>query len=245
MKGKISNWLQNIYHIGMLVSIIFIMVQAYYARSSMIRTSEWEKAKMTIENIERFKENVKSFPIYDIWFLGDNFWADASTPEGYKLADTLRSTYYLLFESRTDATNEMIRMVEVMDAFAFPIIMGYASEEVSYQSVIRQYSTYSNFIMPSAFKVFQNIGANAKLLYKLWRIRLEILIIDTYITEYVSTQDSDVFNPLRERFDHMLCFEGTKEDISETSLKAYRKKLGKKLKEMQKEIAVFRKNSLK
>ena len=45
------------------------------------------------------------------------------------------------------------------------------------------------------------------------------------------------------RIDHLLCYEGT--DISEASFKEYRKKLEGKLKEMQKEIAVFRKNGLK
>jgi hypothetical protein len=245
MKGKISNWLQNIYHIGMLVSIIFIMVQTYYARSSMIRTSEWEKAKMTIENIERFKENVKSFPISDLWRLGDDLWADFSTPAGYKLADTLRFTFFPLFDNQTELLNEFIKMLEVMDAFAYPIIMGYASEEGSFQSsVIRQYHSYSNILMSDAYHDFPDLGVHAKLLYRLWRIRYEILYFDNILTYgEESLSDSSLYNHLKERIDHLLCYEET--DFSVDSLKAHRKKLDKKLKEMRKEIAVFRKHSLK
>jgi predicted Fe-Mo cluster-binding NifX family protein len=53
----------------------------------------------------------------------------------------------------------------------------------------------------------------------------------------------NAYNYLRNRIAHLLCYEGT--DITEASLKKYRKKLEKKLKEMQKEIEVFRKNSLR
>ena len=91
-RNRRTNWLQNIYYIGTLASLIFIMAQAYYARRSMIQSSEWEKAKITIENIEKFKENANSFPISDIWLFGGELWPDFSTPEGYKLSDTLRVT---------------------------------------------------------------------------------------------------------------------------------------------------------
>ena len=35
------------------------MAQVIIARRSMVESSEWEKAKVTIENIERFQENLK------------------------------------------------------------------------------------------------------------------------------------------------------------------------------------------
>jgi len=145
------------------------------------------------------------------------------------------------YDNDTDAMNEYIKMIEVMDDFAYPIIMGYASEEGSFQSVARQYYTYGNFIMPEAFHNYKNIGANAKLLYRLWRIRYEIIIIDNTL----KNNDENWYNIFRERIDHLLCYEGTKEDISESSLKKYRNKLDIKLKEMQKEIEVFRNNNLK
>ena len=238
MKGKFSNWLQNVYHIGMLVSLVFILAQVYYARSSMVQTSEWEKAKMTIENIERFREALSISPLSknDIWQLGDELWADFSTQEGFDQTDTLRTVFWSLYDNEGDAINEIIRMIEVMDDFAYPIIMGYASETGSYQSAMRQYHTYGNFIMPTAFHGTPLIGLHAKLLYRLWRIRNEILSIDNAI-------NNNNFNWLMKRQDRLFCYEET--DFSIASLKAYRKKLDGKLKEMQKEIEVFRKNSLK
>jgi len=215
---------------------------AYYARRSIIQSSEWEKAKMTIENIDRFKENLKNSPMpkdMTWWILGDNVWADFSTPQGYQLSDTLRFAFASLFNyDLVKINNEYIQMIEIMDAFAYPIIMGYASEEGSFQSVARQYYSYSNFIMPEAFHTFRNIGVHAKLLYRLWRIRYEILMVDNSIN---SDEMRDIF--IRKRVDHLLCYEGT--DITEASLKEYRKKLDGKLKDMQKEIKVFRENSLK
>jgi len=241
MKKKDINWLENIYYIGMLASIIFILGQAYYARRSIIQSSEWEKAKMTIENIERFKEKLKDSPLSkgDIWLLGDGLWADFSTAEGWMLSDTLRKTYWSLFDNPTDTKEELMRMIETMDAFAYPIIMGYASETGSYQIAIRQYYTFSGFIMPYAFHEFPNIAIHAKLLYRLWRIRSEQMMVDLALTGHYD----DIFDSFKARIDHLLYYEET--DITEASLKKYSKILDKKLKEMQKEIEVFRKNSLK
>ena len=242
-RNKRKNWTQNIYQLGTLASLIFIMVQAYYARRSILQSSEWEKAKITIQNIEQFKESMTGFSIPDnmAWELGDDLWADFSTPEGWQLSDTLRKVYRSLFDNVDEARDELTRMIEVMDAFAYPIIMGYANETGSNQTAARLYITYGSFIMPEIFHVYINMGIHAKLLYRLWRIRLEIMVVDNCSAE--SKYAEDMYNRLLERKDHLLCYEGT--DISEASLKAYRKKLEKKLKEMQKEIEVFRKNSLK
>ena len=233
-RDRWKNWMQNIYQLGTLASLVFIMAQAYYARRSILQSSEWEKAKITIENIEQFKESMNISPLSnsEIWVLGNGLWADASTPEGWQLTDTLRSVYSSLFDNNVEAMDELFRLIEVMDAFAYPIIMGYASDMGSYQSAIRQYSTFGNFILPFAFHMTPNIGLYAKLLYRLWRIRFEIIVVN----------DGD-FEYLRDRIDHLLCYEET--DITEASIKEYRKKLEKKLKEVQKEIEVFRKNSLR
>ena len=248
MKGRFSSWLQNVYHIGMLVSLVFILAQVYYARSSMVQTSEWEKAKITIENIERFKEGLSNSLLSknNVWVLGDGQWADISTPKGYEQTDTLRVVYLSLLDNQYVAyQEEVIQMIEVMDAFAYPIIMGYASETGSYQSVMRQYYTYGNFILSAAFYEFTLIGLHAKLLYKLWRIRFEQDSIDRFIDKHIATVSEHVDLSDRKGIekDHLLYYEET--DFSIASLKAYRKKLDGKLKEVQKEIEVFRKNSLK
>ena len=242
---KQKNWIQNLYYLCTLGTLIFIMAQAYYAKCSIDQSREWEKAKITIENIEKFKENLKSIPIPDkeLWELGDRIWADFSTSKGFELSDSIRYFLYYFFNNFDEAKNNFVQMIDIMDAFAYPIIMGYASEFGSYQSVVRQYYMYSSFIMPEAFHTYKNIGHNSKLLYRLWRIRYEIMTIDNLLAEYANNSFDPLF--IKERFDHLLCFDGTKEDIYESSLKAYRKKLDKKLKEMQKEIEVFRKNSLK
>jgi len=231
--------MQNMLSIGTLISLIFIMLQVYYARRSALQSSEWEKAKMTIENIEHFKKDMSISPLSknNVWLLGDGLWADASNPEKIQLFDTLVVVYRSLFDGNTDLFDETIRMTEAMDAFAYPIIMGYASETASYQSVMRQYYTYSNFVMPFSFHQTPNIGLYAKLLYRLWRIKYEIMVVNSCINR------DDVRDIIRNRVDHLLCYEGT--DFSEASLKQYRKKLEGKLKDMQKEIKVFRENSLK
>ena len=96
--------------------------------------------------------------------------------------------------------------------------------------------------MPEAFNTYRNIGVHAKLLYKLWRLRFEIVVIDNYIATFESMTDSDLHR-LKEYKDHLLCYEEA--DISKASFQKYRKELGKKLKEMRKEIEFFRKNSLR
>jgi hypothetical protein len=181
-----------------------------------------------------------SIPDNMAWGLGDDLWADFSTPEGWQLSDPLRTAYFSFFENETDAKDESIRLLEVMDAFAYLIIMGYASEKGSFQSVIRYYYTYGNFIMPHIFRYHENIGIHATLLYRLWRIRYELIIVGDIIP---LMEKNAKYKWFMSRIDHLLCYEGA--EITEASLKAYRKKLEKKLKEMQKEIEVFRKNSLK
>jgi hypothetical protein len=117
--------------------------------------------------------------------------------------------------------------------------MGYASEEGSYQNALRHYYSCSIFIMPGAFLDYKLLGLHAKLLYRLWKIKAEIMFIDNAIEK-----NNDLFyRMIIERKEHLLYYEET--DFSEASLIKYRKKLEKKLKEMQKEIEVFRENSLK
>ena len=241
-KKKKRNWLQDISLLAGAASVIFIMFQAYYAGRSIVKTSEWEKAKITIENINQFKEALSISPLSknNVWLMGDNLWADASDPEKYDLSDTLRIVFYSLYDDKIEGLNEMIRLIEAFDAFAYPIIMGYASEPSSYQSVLRLFHTYGNFIIPEAFHDFNLSGIHFKLLYKLWRIKAEISVINFSLAnfEFVS---SDSYSFLRR---HQLLFYNEPE-ITEASFKIYRKQLEKKLKEVEKEIVVFRKNSLK
>ena len=239
-KGN-SNWIRNFSYLGGLASLIFIMVQAFIAGRSIIKSNEWEKAKMTIENIERFKENLRDSPIdLDTRIIGDKIWADFSTSKGWELSDTLRVIYRSLFDDDyMKMFDDCLRMIDIMDAFAYPIIMGYASEVGSYKNVAGQFQTYGNYIMPNAFHTTPLIGLHAKLLYRLWRIRYELLVVNGCIEQI----DDEFCNQLSVRFDHLLYYEGS--DISESSLKEYREKLEKKLKEVQKEIKVFRKNSMK
>ena len=201
---------------------------------------------MTIENIEHFKKDMNISPLSknNVWVLGDGLWADASNPEKRQLLDTLLVTYWSLFDKSSDAFDEMVRMTEAMDVFAYPIIMGYASETTSYQSAMRQYYTYGNFVMPFLYRYDLNIGLYAKLLYRLWRIKYEIDIVNSGI-EYLSGNETKnkYLEQFMKRKDHLLYYEGT--DVTEASLKEYRKKLERKLKDMQKEIKVFRENSLK
>jgi len=230
----------------MLASLLFIMMQAYYARRSIVQSSEWEKAKLTIENIERFKEKMESSPLSkdNMFVAGDRLWPDASDTAKYHLTDTLRTIYWSLFETEAAPMAELIRLIETMDAFAFPIIMGYASEEISYQSAMRQFYTYGNFVMPQLFKWKMFIGVYAKPLYKLWRIRFEIMNIDLAIKLLEEEGDEKILQEdLIERKDYLICYKAP--DFSLASLKAYRKTLDKKLREAQKEIERIRENSLK
>ena len=238
--NKWNNRLQNAFYIGTLASLIFIMLQAYYARQSAIRASEWEKAKMTIENIERFRENISASPLFDnnVWMLGSRLWADASTTKGYELTDTLRGVYLSLFDNEIDALNDAVRMIETMDAFAFPIIMGYASEMGSFQTVMREFHSLSGFLMPVNFHEISAIGLHARFLYRLWRIRFEIMIVDDALESW----SDDIINLFEQEREHLLSFEG---EFSEASLKRYRRQLDKKLRDVQREIRDFRRNSLR
>jgi len=232
------NWIRNISYLGGFVSLVFIMIQVYLAGRSMTKSSEWEKAKMTIENIERFREDLRGVPLGDVWMLGDGIWADFSTSKGWQLSDTLRVIHFSLFDNNESKMFEdYLRMIDIMDAFAYPIIMGYASEVGSYKNVARQFHTYGNFVIASAFHHTTLIGLHAKLLHKLWRVRYEIMVVE------MALADNNKVDMMRERADHLLCYEWA--DFSEASLEGYRKKLNRELKKIQKEIVVFRKNSLK
>ena len=238
---RMNLWLSNLYYVGTLVSLLFILAQVYYAKRSMVESSEWEKAKITIENIERFKAEISSSPLNstEIWLFSDKLWPDFSTPEGQKASDTLRVVYVSLFNDSI-IIEELVRSIDIMNAFAYPIIMGYASEIESSQSVIRQYYTYGNYIMPFAFNDFPNIGHHAKLLYRLWRIRYEQLIIDICLAD---PDNDELKKNMTENMNNLLFFEDA--EISPASLKKYKNTLKQKFKEMEKEIATFRKNSLK
>jgi len=233
---KMSIWLKNLYYIGTLLSLCFIMLQVFFARRSMIQSSEWEKAKLTIENIERFKENLKETVLYDnteALALANNGFPDFTTPEGYQSADTLRKTYFSLFDGdRRKLIDDYFYTLSIMDAFAYPIIMGYASEIGSYQSVIREYTWFGNFIMPDAFHIYKHIGHHAKLLHRLWRVRSEMFFLPNWDSTFISKNKNI-----------MLCFEDT--IVTPATVKQYEKKLGNELKKIEKEIEEFRKKSLK
>ena len=213
------------------------MAQAYFARRSMIQSSEWEKAKMTIENITRFKENLKETALHgrtQTFWLAGRPWPDLTTPEGFAYSDTLRIVYLSIFEDHTNFFEDFEKTFSILDDFAYPIIMGYASEMGSFKSVIKEYYTYGNFILPLAFHEsgYKHMGYHAKLLYRLWRVRVEIDMLPSWSIEYIS-----------ENRNNLLCFGGT--EVTPTSLRQYEKKLDKELKKIQKEIEVFRKSSLK
>jgi len=235
-KAKFSVWLANLSYIGVLITLILIVVQVYYAKQTMIESNEWEKAKVTIENIERFKEKLKETALYgrlDILAVADRGYPDFTTDEGFHSADTLRKIYFSLFEgNRLKMYEDFLYTLDVLDAFAYPIIMGYASETGSYQSVRREFGWFSNFIMPDAFQNFKPIGLYAKLLHRLWRVKSELLIIPKQNIEKLKT--NNIF---------LLYFEGT--EVTPATIKQYEKKLEKELKKIQKEIEEFRKNSLK
>jgi hypothetical protein len=209
-----------------------------------VQSSDWEKARMTIENIERFKEGMNRSPLSknEVWILGDKTWPDISTSEGWQLTDTLRKVYWKLFDNQSNADDERIRLIEVMDTFAYPIIMGYASEEISFLSGMRQFYTYGNFVLPDVFRKNLFIGVHAKLLYKFWWMKMEIWIVDKCI-ENDWKYDEMKQNPFMSGAD--LIFNYEEPDFSKASLMKHRKKLEGKLKEVQKEIENYRKKSLK
>ena len=260
--AKFNVWLPNLYYVGSLITLTFIMAQVFYAKRAMVESSEWEKAKVTIDNVERFKEKITKSKLYgtDALFFADKSWPDFATPEGNKFADRLRTVYYSFFFSEIELQEKLQKGIEpilfdnhellkdfletlnMLDAFAYPIIMGYASEMGSFQMAIWEYYTLSNFIMPDVFAQHQdiNMGQSAKLLYRLWRIRIEQLDTKRVID---SDYDENVIKDLDKNKNRMLCFEGA--ELTPASIQKYEKKLKKELKKTQKEIEVFRKNNLK
>ena len=232
---KFKSWLEILYYIGTLMSLLFIMAQVFFARRSIVESSEWEKAKLTIENIERFKEKLHGCELFgktDILLFADRSWPDFSTIEGYEKTDSLRKIYYALFDGdQSKAFDDYLYTIDVMDAFAYPIIMGYANETGSFVSVYREFMWYGNYMMPYAFHNFINTGPHAKLLHRLWRVKSELFFIPRWNLEH-----------LQNNLDQLLCFEGT--EVTPASIKQYEKKLRKELKKIQKEIVEFRKISL-
>jgi hypothetical protein len=231
-----SQWLKILYYTGTLLSLCFTMAQVFLARRSMIQASEWEKAKLTIENVERFKENLKETMLYrnpDALFFADRRFPDFTTSDGYQSTDTLRKIYFSLFDGdERKAIEDYFFTLAIMDAFAYPIIMGYASETGSFRSVIREYSWYGNYIMPAAFHNFKPIGHHAKLLNRLWRVKGEMYFLPNWDSTFIS-----------KNINNLLGFEDT--IVTPATIKQYEKKLEKDLKKIEKEIDAFRKSSLK
>ena len=97
---------------------------------------------------------------------------------------------------------------------------------------------YGNYIMPNAFKTYKLIGYHAKLLYKLWRVKTELVFINNPYKD-----ENQIVEDFAQDINNMLCFEGA--EVTPASLKQYKKKLEKELKKIRKEIEVFRKNSMK
>ena len=231
----VKEWLPHLYYAGALISFILILAQVYFAKRSIIQSSEWEKAKLTIENIERFKENLTHTALYgktEALTFSDRLWPDFSTSKGLEASDTLREIYWSLFEDHLEVQEDFRKALAILDAFAYPIIMGYANEFGSFQSVISEFYSYSNYIMHYAFGPKINVGQHAKLLYKLWRIRTEL--------QFLPNMDNE---SIMEQKNNLLYYEGT--EVTPASLKQYEKKLEKELKKIRKEIEVFRKNSMK
>ena len=147
---KFTAYLQNLYYAGTLISLFFIMAQVFYAKRTMKESSEWEKAKLTIDNVERFKENLTHTKLYGsdaFLVLADSrVWPDFTTPDGQKVADTLRIVYFSQFSSQLEARDDFEKSLSILDAFAYPIIMGYASEMGSFQSVAKEYYALGSFM---------------------------------------------------------------------------------------------------
>jgi len=240
-KKKHKTWMSNLYHIGTLLTLFFIMAQVFLARNAMIRSSEWEKARVTIENIEHFKEKLKEIELYgktEALIFADRIWTDFTTPEGWKASEHLRNLYGSFFEDDLKRREDLEKSLAILNAFAYPIIMGYASELGSYQSVSYEFNTYNNFIMPFVFNGYPKIGHHAKLLHRLWRVRFEQEIV-----ENIDFNNNSHIAEINANKNNLLCFEGA--EITPASFEQYRKKLEKELKKIQKEIEVFRKSSLK
>jgi len=238
---SVKVWLPNLYYIGTLITLFLIMAQVFFAKRAMIQSSEWENAKITIENIEHFKEKLKETALYgktEALRFADTMWPDFTTPEGWNATDTLRKIYWSFFEDDGfKYTEDIEKSLSILNSFAYPIIMGYASEIDSYESVSLEFNSYTNFIMPIAFKVYPKLGQHVKLLHRLWRIRHEQTAIKMVI------EDNKYIEELTENINKFLCFEGS--EITPATLKQYEKKLEKEFKKTQKEIEVFRKSRLK
>ncbi len=239
-KKNYKEWLSNIYSICTVVTLFFIMAQAVLARRAIIQSSEWEKAKITIDNVEHFKEKLKETALYgqtDLLIFSDRLWPDFSKPENWEKTEILRNRYYLLFNDGVKWREDEEKSIAIFNAFAYPVIMGYASEIDSYESVILEFNSYGNIVMITAFQGYPKIVPHAKLLYKLWRIRDEQRMIKS-----MDLNDNEYVKFLTENINNLLCFEGT--EFTPATLKRYEKKLEKELKKVQKEIEVFRKSRL-
>ncbi len=236
--------LQSFYYAGTLITLVLIAVQAFYAKRTVTQSGQWEKAKVTIENIDRFKSYMASTTMGDAgkWLKANGVWPDFETYRGRQAYnETLAPVYVSLFGFADTVTmsdvrmlSEHLRLVDAMDAFAYPIIMGYANEWESFQIASREMMLSGNLAIPQVIYSTPNVGHYARRLYKLWRIRFEIINIDEWIVSG---------NPELFPVDRAFCYEGT--EVTEASLKKYRRKIERMLKETQKEIKEFRKNNLK
>lgn len=235
--SKVGLWLPNIYYVTASISLIFIFIQVFYAKRSITESSDWEKAKLTIENIATFKESVSTSPLYkkDVLYIADGVWPDCSTEEGRKYADTLVAIYNSLFETKQERLDDTERLMSNLDAFAYPIIMGYASEASSFKSEAGIYVLLSNYIMPIAFKEYRLAAPYAKLLYRLWRAKLGVIIVERILREGVDSL-------ILEQNKNSLLDVG--DDLSVSGLEKYNNKLKKEVKEIKKEIEKFRKECL-
>jgi len=240
-KNGFKSLLLNLYYISTSLTLFFIMAQVFLARRAVIQSNEWEKSKLTIENIEHFKEKLKEIKLYgktEALIFADRLWPDFTTPEGRKASENLLNFYRSFFESDLERREDIEKSLAILNAFAYPIIMGYASELGSYQSLSYEFNTYNNFIMPIVFEGYPKIGHHAKLLHRLWRVRHEQSVIG--IADF---SNSFYVAEIKANINNLLCFEGT--EITSASLEQYGKKLEKELEKIQKEIEIFRKSSLK
>lgn len=123
------------YYIAAILSFIFILGRVVFARRSIVESSQWEKAKITIENIDKFKETLAHSPIADtIWWRAEGILPDFETEKGRQLYyDSIFPLYISLFTTETEAgrvvqeveaREEIFRFLDVMNDFAYPIIMG-------------------------------------------------------------------------------------------------------------------------
>ena len=207
-------WLPNLSYLGVIITLFIIMVQVFYARRTMVETSEWEKAKVTIENIKQFKENLTTTELYGkteaLRLSSDELWPDFSTPENFMFSDTLLKMYWSFFDDdQMKGVEDFEKTLAILNDFAYPIIMGYASEIGSFQSVMKDYYAYCNFIMPYTFREYVNIGHYAKLLYRLWRVRIEQVTFENPQRFFEVLEKGELFNS-ENITDCMLCFEEPK-----------------------------------